>query len=385
MLRKVIFLLTAVVLAPVAGGCSSAMVAPPTEAPSLSKTGPATTAQPAWKLTWDRWLAAATKEGKVAVGGQMGTEVRLAISHAFKQDYGIDAEFLVGRASDLVPRIATERRAGLYLMDVNLDGISNQLEFKANGFTESLDPVLVLPEILDPKVWIGGNGINFVEKNHHSLTFWSRPTITVVVNKELTNPGEIKSYNDLLNPKWKGKLVLQDPTVGGAGNLVMTVLAWDLMGQDFLRKLAAQEPVITRDVRLQIEWGARGKYPILIAPHSNTLDEFIKAGAPLQIVWPAEGTSLSAGPGALTLMNNTPHPAAARIFINWLLTKNAQEIAARAGGTQSARVDVPADWIEPESRVRPGARYVLADTEESAQRRMETRELAKEIFKDQLK
>ncbi len=363
-------------------GCTSGST--PLPPAGQQTTAPAPVAKAGPEAGWDKLVAEAKKEGKVSVSADRSTE-REALVEAFKNKFGIDLEFTVGRSVELLPKIAAERQAGLYLRDVYIAGISSMIQFKDNGLLEpSLDSQLVLPEVTDPKLWTGG-GINFIGKDRYAMSFYSRAVPTLVVNSELVKPEEIKSYKDLLDPKWKGKIVMQDPTVSGSGNMTMTVVAWELNGKEYFNELAKQEPLLTRDSRLQVEWVARGKYPVMLAPYTDMLAEFQKAGAPLRVVWPSEGIYLSAGYGCLGMMKKPPHPAGAKLFANWLLTKEGQTVMAKAGGTRSARLDVPEDWLDPGERVQPGRKYIIVDTEENGLLRIKTQEMAKEIFASLLK
>ncbi len=363
-----------------AGACSGAQTpaGPAAPAPTTPGRGPAASTGAAQaQQQWDRLIAAAQKEGLVIVGMQLGPEVRQAMSEGFKAKYGISIDFVVGRAAENIPKLTAQRQSGLYLMDVYIDGLSSQLQLKEAGLLDPLEPLVVLPEVADPKMWVGGS-INFIGKDKYALTFSSSPFKILAANTQTVKPDEVKSYKDLLAPKWKGQLALQDPTVSGAGNLALTVLVWNLeLGEDFLDSLARQEPVISRNNRQLIEWVARGKYPLILGPDSSLLNEFAKSGAPLKPIWPVEGTGLSGGFGDLSVINRAPHPAAAQVFINWLLTKEGQTTINKAWGSQSARVDVIPDWIEPEYRIQPGYKYVQTDTEANAELRIKMMEMAK--------
>ncbi len=387
MVRKAILLLVAwLLIVPAFGGCAQSAGSAPA-ATSAPAAAAAAATRPDWQREWDSLVSAARKEGKVVISASIGPGPRDVLAKAFYEKYGITLDFVVGRSTELLPKFTAERNAGLYLMDAHLDGISSQLDMQNAGFIEPLaiEPALLLPEVRDLKSWMGGK-LNFVGQDRYALSFFARPTITLVTNTEEVKPGEIRSYRDLLDPKWKGKLTIQDPTVGGAGSVVMSVIAYNIMGIDYLKELAKQEPLITRDARQQIEWTARGKYPIMMAPDSSVLADFMKAKAPLQVVWPAEGTSLMAGHGVLSFYKNAPHPAARKLFLNWLLTREGQTLFARAAGSISSRVDVSADeWMDADSRIQPGYNYVIVDTEEGAVQMIKTRTLAKDIFAEVMK
>lgn len=123
------------------------------------------------------------------------------------------------------------------------------------------------------------------------------------VNSDLVKPDDIKSYKDLLNPRWRGKIVMFDPTIAGAASRWVAVVADKYMGLDYIREFVKNEPVITRDYRLQLESTARGKYLITIGSHPDILAEFIKLGAPIKPVIPQEGAFLTGGSGLVAYLN----------------------------------------------------------------------------------
>src|SRR3990167_8066118 len=92
------------------------------------------------------------------------------------------------------------------------------------------------------------------------------PTINLAINTEHVNQDEVKSYYDLLNPKWKGKIVMSDPTINGTGGSAFAVLGFQLLNLDFFRQLSRQELMITRDERLMVDWVAKGKYAMVLFP-----------------------------------------------------------------------------------------------------------------------
>jgi len=201
------------------------------------------------------------------------------------------------------------------------------------------------------------------------------------VNTDLVKPGEIKSYKDLLNPKWKGRIIMNDPTVGGAGSRWFAVVADQFMGLDYMRSLASQEPVITREQRLQVESLARGKYAIAIGMQPDIQAEFVKYGSPIKTVVPEEGGWLGGGPGLIGYFDRAPHPNAAKIFANWFLSKEGQTLYSKTALAESARLDVPNDHIAREDRRIPGVKYFIGDDEDFLIKKTEyEHKWAKEIF-----
>ena len=146
-----------------------------------------------------------------------------------------------------------------------------------------------------------------------------------------------------------------------------------------MKQLVKQEPFITRDSRLQIEGLARGKFSLAIAVTSRLVTDFKKAGAHIEDMVMAEGSTASAGPGAVSLLTKPAHPNAAIVFTNWLLTKEPQDIIAQGYGAPSARVDVPPVGIDPMNLALPTEKIYLQDEEFELMNR-EMISLAKQIF-----
>ncbi len=223
------------------------------------------------------------------------------------------------------------------------------------GAADPLDSVLTLPEVLDKKAWWGGDYI-WVDPSHFHMMFLALPRAPLTINTDYVKSDDIKSYRDLLVPKWKGKITCFDPTISGAGREIFALLG-DVMGKDYLKQLGDQQPVITRDRRLPMEWVARGKYPIGIGIGPDVQLEFKNLGAPTRTVTPAEGTFISGSGGGVLLMNKAPNHNAAQVFVNWLLSREGQTAASKAYGGQSAREDVPTDFLDPEVIRQPGVKY----------------------------
>lgn len=370
------------------------MVACSPRSPSLEKQPPSqetarksppVSSQPR-QTEWERLVQAAKKEGQVVLITSATPAQREAFISVFKGRYGIDLEFITGRAAETVAKLFTERKAGLYTVDLYLRGTTTALDtLKPAGLLDPLEPVLVLPEVIDPKVW-WGEKLRWADQAHYMLTFMSFPSGKVGINTDLVKAGEIKSYQNLLEPRWKGKFTMNDPTVSGSGYRWFHTVARFILNVDYMRALARQEPVILRDQRVQVEWLVRGKYPVAISPHEGTITDFLSVGGvSMTVLTPREGGYLTAGGGAIALINKAPHPNAAKLFVNWLLTREGQTIYSKTYGAQSARVDVPTDYLNPWSLRESGVKYVDVMDEEFDTKADEYLKLAKEIFGDLLK
>lgn len=333
-----------------------------------------------WETKWENLTQRAKKEGKIAIyGGQSGA-ARDALTKAFTSKYGITVEFMTARGPEIAARLRAERRAGIYYPDLIIGASEPAVTiFKPSAFVDSIEPVLLLPEVLDNKVWLE-NRFPWADNDHYLVAFLAYPTSSIYINSDIVKPEEIKSYLDLLEPKWKGKIAMFDPTVAGTGQRFVAIIANYLMSVDYLKKLASQELFLARDHRLLTEWVIRGKYPIGIALDSGTTRELKSAGAPLENVIPKEGIWVSAGNGFLSLPKNAPHPNASAVFINWLLSKEGQKIYSESFLQQSAREDIPTAHLDPSFTRKPGVKYFQPDTEEFLIKQNELLKLGAEIF-----
>ncbi len=343
------------------------------------------TGKESWQVEWGKWLEASKRERRVLIVTNIGPEVNRALSQGFQEKFGIQAEFIVMRGPEIAMKLETERRAGLNLTDIVFTGSSTVVaNLQPGGHLEPMEPQLILPEVRDPKVWWAGKLP--VVGYGYAVGVLKYASIPLSINTEKVKPEEIKSYRDLLNPKWKGRIVMDDPTVGGSGLKWASYVLWTKTagGEEFLRSLVRQEPAINRDRRLVVEWLARGKYDIALNARPEVMKSFIDLGAPLKFLTPQEGTYVTAGGSVASLKKNAAHPNAANVFLNWLLTKEAALLWSKASGTQSARVDVPTDFLYSEDLRQPGIKYFDGDEDEFV-KNGEVPETLRAIFEPVLK
>ncbi len=333
---------------------------------------------------WETILAEAKKEGTVSIYSLMGSRTRVALTKAFISKYGINLEFSpFQRGSALIAKFAAEARAGLHLVDVL--GAGNQTfinEAKPAGLLGSLKSLLVLPEVLDTKAWVGGK-LPFTDNDGTMLGMSAKTARTIAYNTNLIKDGEIRSYKDLLRPSYKGKISMSDPSVSGSGGMIIAHLArlWgDEATEDFLRKLIIdQEVVIRRDTRVHTEEVAKAKYAVAIAPQSDIVAEFIALGAPVKMAIVEEDNQIIPGGSAIAVPTKLAHPNAAVVFLNWLLTKEGQSVFATSYGNPSARLDASTQGINPLLIPVTGKKY-YGETEDSLLAQKKWLKIAKRIM-----
>lgn len=333
-----------------------------------------------WQVQWESTLAAAKKEKRVIVLITGGKELGMAWSKAFKDKYGIDVEMIAGTGNEVSQKVLTERRAGLYQADVYAGGTTTSLtSLKPAGAIDPMDNILLLPEILNPEIWMRKK-VEWADKDHTVFVLSMYARNPMAINTTLVQKGELRSLYDLLEPKWKGRISMNDPTIQGGGFSLFQVYAKHL-GLEFWHKLAKQEILLSRDRRQIMDWLAKGKVAVTVAPNNESFNQLKEAGAPLEFLTPMEGTYLSTGNGSVSIINKPPHPNAASIFINWILTQEGQTLFTRSMGVPSARVDVPTNHLPPEMLWKADEKYIAEDfSEDAMEGKTASMKLAQEVF-----
>ncbi|MBI2934869.1 MAG: extracellular solute-binding protein [Chloroflexi bacterium] len=362
-------------LAALAVACAAPAAAPVAPAPLTSVPSQAT-----WQQEWEKTLVAARKEGKLVIYITSGPDMQGLLRTAIKDKFGLDIEFVSGTASELANKALAEKRAGLHLGDLSIGGTGTPItDLKPAGVLAPLKPLLLLPEILDSGAYFDSE-LPFVDKEGtYVFSYGLNVANTIAVNSDLVRAGDIKGYAALLEPKWKDKIIIFDPTMAGTGVTWFYVVSDVIMNADFHRQLARQNPFITRDKRLQIDWVVRAKYSVALAPSKDTVSQFQQVGAPIKWVIPAEGRYVS-GTDAIAYFDKAPHPNAARVFLNWLLSKEGLTAYSQNTLMQTARKDVPTGFLSPDVIRDPNSKAFNTAKEEVRWKIAEAGKLAKEIY-----
>ncbi len=330
-----------------------------------SPTPAASAPKAAWQQQWDKAVAVAGQEGELVYYSTASAEVRIALAQKVQEKFGIRMDFISGRGPELSARLQKEYGGGIFVADVVNSGATTLTGLKELGLLASLEPALVLPEVTDPRVWVTGSP-PFIDKDKTFLGMLAVYEQYVARNTDMVNEGEITSLRDVLNPKWKGKIALFDPTATGTGTsfVAFVVKSWGMdKTREFLLQLAKQDVAVTADKRLHAEWLAKGKYPIALAGNSEMVAEFIGLGMPIAISRIEEGGDVNTSVGAIALTAKPAHPNAALVFINWLLSKEGHGFYVNAIKLPGARVDAPTEGINKSVMVKPGDKFILADEE----------------------
>ena len=295
---------------------------------------------------WKKIIDAAKKEGKVVAGGPPTANLRKQYQETFEKRFGFELELVLAPGWQNAGRATAEFKAGVRYFDV-LHGGSGTLEpLMHDNMLAAFSDYMVLPEIRDPSQWWGGHmWEDNIKNNRFIYSFSAGFSVPPFFNADLIKPEDITSYDDLLNPKWKGKIGLAEPRMATAGQGLWGFLM-KVKGKEFLQKLAEQNLFISRDGQQLAVGLAKGTLVVALGLAQRFVDPYTKAGLPIKpLLRLKEGIGGSNGFGTVAVMKNAPHPNAAKVYINWLLGKEGQELYGRALTQGTRRFDVDTKWL----------------------------------------
>jgi iron(III) transport system substrate-binding protein len=356
-------------------------------APAAPPAAPAAQTAGGGSPEWQQVLEAARKEGAVSVYAGSGQPNREALVEPFERAYpGIKINLTVTPPRDLVPKLSAERTASKYLADILLGaGASALVPLKPVGALVPLESSLLLPEVRDTAAWLD---------NQHWWLDTTEPRTTIgyvgnvqppiAYNRQMVDPGEFRSYFDLLNPKWKGKIVATDVRSPGVGSVPTRYMyKHPDLGPPFLERLFGEMDItLSADQRQLTDWLAQGAYPLGLLMLSADFIGAMNQGLPIDVA-PGEqlkeGVPIGPAGGAVSIMDKAPNPNAAKVFVNWLLSKDGQIAWQTHVKDNSLRMDIPKEGISRIYLPKPGVRYVNAATEDYA--KLSSTEIAELITK----
>jgi len=324
-----------------------------------------------WNSDWNKTVKAAKKEGRLVIYG--GEEItHLEILKVFMKKYpGIKVVTGSGRGSTLGPRILAERRAKKYLVDLFSGGPGTPYRVLYRGKAlDPINPTFILPEVKDTSKWYGGKHHYADPKDAYLFIFEGSISggASIYYNTKVVNPKEFKSYFDILNPKWKGKISFYNPTASGGGlNSVISLYSNPKLGPKFIRRLFGEMDVtIFRSRRQGPDWLATGKYPLCFS--CRDMRRAMRQGLPIDQIPPESLKEMEpviggGGSSVIVLINKAPHPNAAKLFINWYLSREGQMTWQRVMNTivieasDSMRIDIPKDNVMMASKRLEGVKY----------------------------
>jgi iron(III) transport system substrate-binding protein len=314
-------------------------------------------------------LEAAQREGVVQCACPPRPDYTRILKENFERAHpGIRLEASPATLPDIWARVEKEQEAGQYLWDVYMFGPTLEMfALKDKGGFESFRDYMVGPDVGDESTWEGGWDRAFLDKEkRHIFAFWLNVTTDITINRDLLPNAQIKTFDDLLNPEYRGKIAWQDPRGGGVG-VSFLAGAYHYKGREGVRRLLVdQQPLLVRGSGELAEQTIRGGRAISVAALSkDTLVQFEQAGVRLNIEdVPLEDIpGVSNGGQAPAVFKNPPNPNATKVFVNWVLSRAGQEILSREMLANSTRKDVtPYDFVD---RPQPGVQYFHTQTEEN--------------------
>jgi iron(III) transport system substrate-binding protein len=301
---------------------------------------------------------AARKEGDVVMSGTPDGPVRTDLPAAFQKAYGVTLTYVGAPNSQIAAKLSAERAAGKYTHDV-FGGGGNTMAtvYYKDGWLGNLKDAID-PSLLAANQWSGG-GPKFIDPDHDEILQLSNYVDSgVLINTDQVQPDEITTFQDVLNPKWKGKIVLFDPRTSGGG--IFDVGSWDkAYGDDFIKKLYVdQKPVLLTDQRQAVDGIARGTYALGMSLQSSETNDAIQQGLPVKEIKPTGADQVETGGSSLLAIDNkAPHPNAAKLLVNWLACKDGSQVWMQGLDLPSLRTDVPVPAALQEIVPTPGKSY----------------------------
>jgi len=330
--------------------------------------GGAVPAGAAWEAEWEKTVEAAKKEGQVTVYTSSTQNTVLLESGAFQKKF--PAIKLLIALGDPLQRTMTERRAGKYLADVPFTGPRTIWNLYQAGVLEPVKDAFILPEVKDESKWFQGRH-HYVDKarKYIFVSVANPDSGNFYYNTKLIDPSRFHSMWDFLRPELKGKIEARDIRTPGPGSVTIRFYYYvPELGPKFITRLFSEMDVtLFRNQRQGTDWLASGKYPICVFCNSSRIEAAKLQGLPVEkFGMMKEGAGLSSGGGGIGLMNRAPHPNAAKVFINWYLSREGQMAlqSLEQGFSNSRRMDIPKDMIAAERRLENDGNYVEVETEE---------------------
>jgi iron(III) transport system substrate-binding protein len=324
----------------------------------------AAAAEGGWEVEWERTVKAAEQEGQVAV-------YKIAHDaewHAFQKKYPkIKVNLVPASAAQILQRLMAERRAGKFLADVvRIGGGTSTSLYKAKAL-DPIGPALILSEVKDVSKWLDGKHHYNDIDNQYVFVYAAFPLHLLGYNQKLVDPKTLTSYWDLLDPRWKGKITIKDPKEPGGGSPLLFLYHNPQLGPEYLKKLFSVAGLtLVRDDRQQTDWLASGKFPITLTSKATEVEEAKSQGLPVDVLdahaFKKDGVGLEAGGTMLALANRAPHPNAAKVLINWFLSREGQMAIQKTGpedaGQNSLREDIPKEHLPTSLQRQKGVQYI---------------------------
>jgi len=282
----------------------------------------------------------AKTERKVSLYTDIQVEVVQAVIEGFKKKYpGVDVDFYRGDSGQVTQRFETESAAGRHDADVVTVTDRQSKTFYAKGFTVPYKSRNAerLPAELRGK--------------DDAWTTYGTVQLGIAWNSDLVKDADApKTWDDFLQPKWAGKLGIQDPLQGGGAGIWVATM-YGLWGEqkwsDYMKRLGAQKPRYARYLEVR-DMLAGGEIQAQLVAYPAFTQPVIDKGAPIKwaLIDPALFTGLT-----LNLSKNAPRPNAGKLFIDYVISEEGQKILADKAQVPALASALPAVY-QPITKVK---------------------------------
>jgi len=310
-------------------------------------------------------VKAARKEGKVVWHTSLALPSSTAISHYFENKYkGIEVEVHRNGSQRVLQRFMQEASAGLKNADIVHTSDAGHFELlKDKGMLMKFTPQSVA-------------GFPDGFKDKAGFYYGMRATLSVIAHnpKIVAEKDAPKTWQDLLNPKWSGKMVTAHP--GYSGIIMTHVLALvNVYGWDYFRDLAKSKLHIVQSANDPAGVVASGERPVGVNGAEYFYYKTLKQGNPIKIIYPKEGVPLVVSPVAIA--KDAPHPNAAKLFTEFIFSKESQQLLADKEGLYTGHPEVTYPADKPKLK---DLKLLAADADELEKRNAEIKKRFTEFF-----
>jgi iron(III) transport system substrate-binding protein len=310
-------------------------------------------------------VQAARKEGKVVWHTSLALPSSTAISHYFENKYkGIEVEVHRNGSQRVLQRFMQEAAAGLKNADIVHTSDAGHFELlKDKGMLMKFTPQSVA-------------GFPDGFKDKAGFYYGMRATLSVIAHnpKIVAEKDAPKTWKDLLNPKWSGKMVTAHP--GYSGIIMTHVLALvNVYGWDYFRDLAKSKLHIVQSANDPAGVVASGERPVGVNGAEYFYYKTLKQGNPIKIIYPKEGVPLVVSPVAIA--KDAPHPNAAKLFTEFIFSKESQQLLADKEGLYTGHPEVTYPADKPKLK---DLKLLAADADELEKRNAEIKKRFTEFF-----
>jgi iron(III) transport system substrate-binding protein len=279
-------------------------------------------------------VEAAKKEGKVVWYTSTPIETAQKLADMFTKESGIKVEMFRSGGSAILRRFQQEIQAGRVAVDVltHSDPAAAAAMAKKGTFLPFKPAKFEnLPEAArDP------DG-QFVAQRLNMMTHYLR-------SDKVAAADEPKTWNDLADPKYKGKLILTDPSFTSLQVSVVGMIAKE-RGWGFFEKLRQNDPMVVQGNQQVSEMLKRGERLIAAGALDSYAADLKRDGHPVKTLYPSDG--LFVIPSPTSVVKGSPNPNAAKLFAQFMISDDAQKVFP-AEGAYSARNDIPAPQGSPD-------------------------------------